>query len=60
MSHIPDYRYQLLWKPDLNLNEGEMSIEFFTSDITGDFEISLEGYTNNGIPVSLRKFITVE
>ena len=60
MSHIPDYRYQLLWKPDLKLNEGEMNIEFFTSDITGDFEISLEGFTNNGIPVSLREYITVE
>jgi len=50
-NHLPDYRYQLLWNPDLNLNTSERQIEFFTSDIAGDYEISIEGFTETGKPV---------
>jgi len=60
LSHIPDYRYQLLWKPDIVLDIPKKNIEFFTSDITGEFEIRLEGFTNSGNPVSIREIITVE
>ena len=57
---IPDFRQQLLWIPQLKLNNKGKTIEFFTSDNKGDYEISLEGFTSRGKPVSVKKIITVE
>jgi hypothetical protein len=54
-SKIPDYRYQLLWTPKVN---GD-NISFYTSDVTGEFEITLEGFTDTGIPVSVTDFFEV-
>ncbi|UOK42702.1 MULTISPECIES: hypothetical protein [Flavobacterium] len=59
-ARIPDYRYQLLWEPEIFLNRQETSLSFFASDVKGQFEISLEGFTEKGDPVSLKEFITVE
>lgn len=54
----PDFRIQLYWEPNLNNTQKEVS--FYTSDITGDFEIEIEGFTNTGIPISLRKIFSVQ
>ncbi|MCK8523015.1 hypothetical protein M0D21_15665 [Aquimarina sp. D1M17] len=60
-DRIPDYRYQLLWQPKITLEaKEEQQIDFFTSDATGEFEISLEGFTSDGEPISLRKYFTVK
>jgi len=59
-NRIPDYRSQLLWKPDFIINKEETSMIFYTSDNIGDYEINLEGFTNAGKPVSIKKLITVE
>lgn len=59
LNRIPDYRSQLLWEPNLMLTKKETKYTFYTSDLTGEFEINLEGFNNNGIPVSIRKTITV-
>lgn len=59
-SRIPDYRVQLLWEPDLEIKNPTKEIEFSTSDVSGYFEINLEGFSDNGEPVSLRKVIKVE
>lgn len=59
-NRIPDYRYQLLWQPDLTLENKENTISFFTSDISGEYEINLEGFTQEGIPVSLRETFEVK
>jgi len=59
-DRIPDYRSQLLWEPNFVLNKKEQTITFFTSDNYGDYEICLEGFTNEGYPVSLRKTIKIE
>jgi hypothetical protein len=59
-TRIPDFRSQLLWKPDVNFNEEETVLEFFTSDISGVFEIELQGFTEKGKPVTVKKIITVE
>lgn len=58
-KHIADFRQQLLWRPNLELNQ-ETILKFFTSDNTGDFEIRLEGFTSLGKPVSLSETIHVE
>ena len=57
---LPDDRLQLLWIPEVVLNGKTDSIKFFTSDVTGDFEICLEGFLNNGEPVSIRETFFVE
>ncbi|MET3022184.1 hypothetical protein [Flavobacterium hydatis] len=59
-DRIPDYRYQLLWQPEVTLENKENTISFFTSDVSGEFEISLEGFTQEGIPVSLRETFEVK
>jgi hypothetical protein len=58
-ERIPDYRYQLLWIPELKLNN-DTQISFFTSDKTGNFEIVLEGFTEDGIPISVKNYFEVK
>ncbi|KAF2339898.1 hypothetical protein [Flavobacterium tistrianum] len=60
LQRVPDYRYQLLWKPDLKLDTKEEDLSFYTSDIKGNFEVILEGFTENGNPVYVSKNITVK
>lgn len=54
----PDRRIQLLWQPSFHvLEDGVQTVDFFTSDIEGDFELLIEGITEEGLPVSIvRKF----
>ena len=59
-KRIPDFRYQLFWEPNLKLNEASKEILFYTSDKTGVFEIILQGFTNSGVPISIKKEFTVE
>jgi len=59
-KQIPDFRRQLLWQPNLELTEDSTEISFFTSDLLGQFQISLEGFTLQGTPVSLVKTFNVE
>ncbi len=59
-TRIPDYRYQLLWEPSLTLEPSNTELAFYTSDLTGKFEIVLEGFTDKGLPVSIKEFIEVK
>ncbi|TLF44474.1 hypothetical protein [Maribacter aurantiacus] len=52
ISRIPDYRRLLFWQPHLKINSEIIDLEFFTSDIEGEFEISLNGFTTYGKPIS--------
>lgn len=56
-KRIPDYRTQLAWVPQLNVNT---TTAFYTSDVTGDFEIVLDGYTKNGKHINIRETIRVK
>ncbi|MBC29450.1 MAG: hypothetical protein CMH48_01255 [Muricauda sp.] len=56
---IPDYRRLLLWEPQVDLSGTEANFEFYTSDITGDFDIYLEGFTTYGKPISMKKSFVV-
>lgn len=55
----PDFREQLLWYPDLKFTKRTMNLEFFTSDVKGEYEIILEGFTNLGEPVYLKEIVKV-
>jgi len=48
-NRIPDGRHTLLWNPDVR-TDGKTSIRlpFDTSDLTGDFQATLEGITKDG------------
>ncbi len=59
-SRIPDDRMQLVWIPNLKVTEKKTTIDFFTSDITGDFEICIEGFTSEQKPVSIRSYFSVK
>ena len=58
-KRIPDFRDQLLWMPSLNLSSNTAVIDFYTSDNLGTYEISVQGFTNNGTPVSVSESFVV-
>lgn len=59
-NRVPDYRYQLLWLPNLTLNEHMENVEFFTSDVNGEYEISLRGFTLGGKSISIQETFEVD
>lgn len=52
-DRTPDFRYQLLWLPELQLTDTQNKISFYTSDVPGTYEISLEGFTEDGKPIAV-------
>ncbi len=56
-NRIPDYRHQLLWLPELDNSD---TVTFFTSDVSGMFEISVEGFTQDGKPVTVTQVFEVK
>lgn len=56
----PDYRDQLLWIPEMNVADGRLDFDFFTSDIPGTYQIRVEGVTASGDPISIKKSFIVE
>ena len=59
-TRIPDQRNQLLWIPNLNLDDSAgRTIEFYTSDIVGEFIIVLEGFKESGAFVKYEERISV-
>lgn len=59
-ERIPDYRHQLLWIPQIDLSNANSKIQFYTSDVSGKFEIILEGFSANGKPVFIKEIIDVK
>lgn len=57
---IPDFRQQLLWEPNMELVEPTTTLEFYTSDLIGEFEIVIEGFTNRMQPIKAVKRFVVE
>lgn len=59
-DRIPDYRYQLAWHPFLKIEADKTSIEYYTSDVKGIFEITLEGFADDGQHVLTKSYFSVE
>lgn len=60
-DRIPDFRDQLYWQPNVYLGaEKPYMLEFYTSDTTGEFDIVVEGFSEDGQPVSIIKTFTVK
>ncbi|MCM8569918.1 hypothetical protein NE848_11050 [Gramella jeungdoensis] len=56
--NLPDFRTQLLWKPDFNISEGQ-TLEFFTSDVDGFFEFFIQGFSETGQAISIQQIFQV-
>lgn len=49
----PDYRTTLHWNPELSFSDsGLSSVDFFTGDKTGVFQVKVEGITEDGRPMT--------
>lgn len=57
---IPDYRYQLYWEPNVTDISTEKSFEFYTSDISGNYKVVIEGITKNGEPILMENYFSVK
>ena len=52
-DRTPDFRYLLAWKPDLTTDSlGVASLELYSGDVKGRFEVEVTGLTNKGEIVS--------
>ncbi len=61
LSRIPDYRTQLYWNPDVKLINGNSSVlNFFSSDVSGDFLITIDGFSGKGEPIHCEQLIKVK
>lgn len=59
-ERIPDYRTLLFWKPNVLIEGNNIDFEFYTSDITGEYEIIVDGFTSYGKPISFTQSIVVK
>jgi hypothetical protein len=59
-ERIPDYRHQLLWLPKVDLNNPESDLKFYASDVSGKYEIILEGFSANGKAVFIKEIIDIK
>ncbi|WP_075341283.1 hypothetical protein [Tenacibaculum agarivorans] len=55
---VPDYRTQLYWDPNVDSTKNE--IVFYTSDVTGEFQIEIKGFTPKGDPLSFKEYFSVK
>ncbi|HEY5825162.1 MAG TPA: hypothetical protein VIT44_12380 [Cyclobacteriaceae bacterium] len=59
-NHLPDQRSLLYWNPSLKSEKGKpLQIEFYTSDVTGQYEVTIEGISKDGAASSASHTITV-
>ncbi|MFD0797767.1 TonB-dependent receptor plug domain-containing protein [Maribacter chungangensis] len=58
--HKVDKRTTLLWQPYISFNnDGKAYISFYTGDIEGDYNLTLEGITSEGLPLHSSARVTV-
>lgn len=59
-SRIPDFRNTIYWNPSVKLNsKGKARIDFWTSDFVSDFEVNIQGITQEGKTLSIKKIVKV-
>lgn len=60
-NRLPDYRHTLLWIPEIPIeNSTSIVIPFSTSDLPGEYVVTVEGLTTDGLPIYARSPIKVE
>ena len=60
-SHLPDFRHTLLWEPFLrSYRQNELAIPFTTSDMSGNYVITVEGIGENGTVIQAKQNFSVK
>ncbi len=58
---IPDFRTDLYWEPHITLSkEQNFELEFTTSDVKGEYELTIEGISDDGMPIVLKQSIFIK
>jgi hypothetical protein len=48
-SRNPDFRHTLYWNPFVKFTKGQpVNLSFYTSDLSGEFKITVDGVTTDG------------
>lgn len=55
----PDQRTLLYWNPSITIRKDSHSIEFFTSDLSGTYRITIQGISEDGNPASSIHYFSV-
>jgi len=59
-SRKPDFRHTLYWNPFVEITAGKpIELSFYTSDLSGEFKITVEGFTNDGRIIQNVSYFTV-
>jgi hypothetical protein len=57
----PDFRTDLLWEPNITLKKDQnFELEFIASDVKGEYELTIEGLSDNGEPIVLKQSIFIK
>lgn len=60
-SRVPDFRNVLYWSPDIITSKGEkQTVEFYTSDLPGNYAVMVQGITVSGLTGSIVTHIEVK
>uniref|UniRef100_UPI0040483393 hypothetical protein n=1 Tax=Roseivirga sp. TaxID=1964215 RepID=UPI0040483393 len=59
-SNIPDFRQTLYWNPEMKLDADTTQLSFYTSDIEGNYEVIVQGVSENGKIIYARYPFKVE
>ena len=59
-KRIPDFRTQLVWEPEFDLTKKNTEYSFYTSDVSGSYEVIIEGFNKKGRALSLRQVFEVK
>lgn len=59
-SRTPDYRHTLLWMPSVEFSGQSLSVPFSTSELTGEFQVTVEGLTKDGKAIRGTSFFEVK
>lgn len=58
-DNLPHYEPNIFWKPIHGHDGGELDLNFSTSRLEGNFEVSITGITNSGKPVNIKRYFQV-
>lgn len=59
-TKIPAYQDLLYWNPRMKHDGGQLKLNFKTSEVQGQFEIRVEGVSNDGKAISQQAYFTVD
>ena len=59
-GRIPDRRNTLYWNPNIEIQDQEMPLTFYTGDAEGTYQILIRGFAESGEPIRQTKLFTVQ